>query len=85
MSSRDNFPCLLYPPKDATIHNAGFFIGLRAAMSPDAKMDVLRPIVVVHSGVQQKITLAPKQQSSLIRFVAAKNISLGIDQCMRVW
>lgn len=69
---------------DANVNNVGYFIGLRAAMNPDVKTEYVKPELVVHLG-EKKATLCPKQNSSAIRFVAAKAIHLGIDQCMRLF
>ena len=57
---------------DATVQSACYFIGLRAASAPEAKTDLLRPIMVVHNG-HNKATLAPKPNSCAVRFVDARN------------
>ena len=69
---------------DATVQNAGYFIGLRASSAPAAKTDLLRPIMVVHNG-DKKATLVPKQNSCAVRFVKTMKISLGIEECMHLW
>ena len=61
---------------DATVQNAGYFIGLRAASAPEAKTDLPRPIMVVHNG-DKKATLAPKQNSCAVRFVNARKSASG--------
>ena len=69
---------------DATVQNAGYFIGLRAASAPEAKTDLPRPIMVVHNG-DKKATLAPEQNSCAARFVSARKISLGFGERVRLW
>ena len=69
---------------DATVQNAGYFIGLRAASAPEAKTDLLRPIMVVHNG-HNKATLAPKPNSCMVRCASTRKLSLGIDECMQTW
>ena len=72
---------------DATFQNAGFFIGLAQAKDTDKKMDLLRPELVLHpsAGGSSKGGLEPKPQSSMARFVAAKNLSVGPGQCVHLW
>ena len=62
---------------DATVQNAGYFIGLRAASDPEEKGDLLRPIMVVHNG-DKRATLAPRQNSQAVRFVNARKTASGL-------
>ena len=71
-------------PTDVTIHSAGYFVGLQAAAFPETKMNHLKPVLVVHHG-GKKANFEPKQGSLGIRFIAAKNINIGIDQVVRMW
>ena len=79
----------------ATVQNAGYGIGLRAASDPEKKTDLLRPIMVVHNG-DTRATLAPRQNSQLVRFVNTRKSASGLmsactcgelppHKCRSVW
>ena len=61
---------------DATVQDACYFIGLRAASDPEKKGDLLRPIMLVHNG-DKRATLAPGQNSQAVRFASARKPAPG--------
>ena len=71
-------------PSDIKVDNAGFFIGMRAAMEPDKSWEWIVPKLVVYAG-GSKATFEPKVNSSMVRFVAAKKISIPSKHCVRMY
>ena len=71
-------------PSDIKVDNAGFFIGMRAAMEPDKSWEWIVPKLVVYAG-GSKATFEPKVNSSMVRFVAAKKISIPSKHCVRIY
>ena len=67
---------------DATVQNAGYFIGLRAVSAPEAKTDLPRPIMVVHN-CHNKATLAPEPNSCAVRFVNARKSASGLTSARK--
>ena len=69
---------------DATVQNAGYFIGLRAASDPEKKGDLPWPIMVVHKwrqegdlGAEAELSSGPLRQR--------KENSFGVDERVRLW
>ena len=70
-------------PGDMTVDNAGYFSGFRAASEPERTWEYIAPKLVMHSG-GSKASFEPKPNSGIVRFVAAKKISIPAGSCFRV-
>ena len=69
---------------DATVQNAGYFVGLRAASDPEKKGDLPRPTMVVRNGSKRaNLALGQNSPSGLLR--QHEEISLGIDERTHLW
>ena len=71
------------PLTEITEGNVGAFLGMQQACVPDRKWDLVKPVLTMWAS-GQKAGVEPKQASFVVKFVAAKQIKMGIGQVVRL-